>query len=162
MRSCPGANSFDECDPTLRLDSPAGTAVYSTTAGKVVAARGDFVQIASRREAAVIYYDGVTPTIEEGQYVGRGQKIAESNGRVAFGVQQFRPGGEIVNVDPSSWLAARGQRIAADYTGSGAVWCEKVRDREVVVPRPAGSACNLHEPDKGRFALLPVSVEVQR
>ncbi|HSH76037.1 MAG TPA: M23 family metallopeptidase [Longimicrobiales bacterium] len=157
---CPGVNQYNECDPTLPIDAPVGTSVYSTAAGLVVAVADDFVHIATRNEPVVLYYNGVSPTVVEGQYVGRGQTIGTSKGRVYFGVQQFVQGGGVVNVEPSSWLAARGNRIAARYTGSGGQWCEQ--KRHISVPRSAGAPCQFYEPDRAAFALLPVTIEVER
>jgi murein DD-endopeptidase MepM/ murein hydrolase activator NlpD len=160
VSGCPGVNQYNECDPTLPIEAPAGTAVYSTATGRVVAVGEDFVHIATRNEPVVLYYDGITPSVTEGQYVGRGQEIGSSRGRLYFGVQQFVQGGGVVNIEPSSWLAARGNRIASKYTGPGGQWCEQ--GRHISVPRSAGAPCQFHEPDKAAFALLPVTVEVER
>jgi hypothetical protein len=160
VANCPGPNPYNVCDPTLPIDTPQGAAVYSTATGRIVAVGADFVHVATRNEPVVLYYDGISPTVSEDQYVGRGQKIGESTGRVGFGVQQFTPGGDVVNIDPSSWLAARGNRIAGKYTGAGTQWCEQ--ERHVSVPRSSGAPCQFYEPDKAAFALLPVTVEVER
>lgn len=120
-----------------------------------------FVLVASLYEPVVVMMDGITPEpIDEGQYVGRGQKLGESLGRVYFGVTEFLPGGAAVNVDPASWLASRGQKIASKNTDPGSTWCEG--GRHIEVPVAAGRGCDLHEPDKGGFALFPVSVSVDR
>ena len=160
VSKCPGPNQYNVCDPTLPITTPQGAGVYSTATGRVVAVGADFVHIATRNEPVVLYYDGISPTIGEGQHVGRGQKIGDSLGRVNFGVQEFAPGGEIRNIDPSSWLAARGNRIAGKYTGPETQWCEE--PRHVSVPRSAGAPGQFYEPDKAMFALLPVTVEVER
>lgn len=160
VSSCPGVNQYNECDPTLPVDAPVGTGVYSTATGRVVAVGDDFVHIATRNEPVVLYYDGLVPSVREGQYVGRGQEIGTSKGRVHFGVQQFVQGGQIINVEPASWLAARGNRIAARYTGTGSQWCEQ--NRHISVPRSAGAPCQFYEPDRAAFALLPVTIEVER
>jgi len=162
VAACPGDNSYRVCDPTLRVTAPEGTNVFSTGPGRVMAVGPDFVHIALRAEPTILYYDGIAPDVREGQYVGRGQVIGVSRGRVSFGVQQFASSGVVSNVDPSSWLAARGHRIAARYTGSGSEWCAAAQGRHVTVPRSAGAACNLQEPDSADFALLPVSVEIER
>jgi hypothetical protein len=160
VAACPGKNAYNVCDPTLPIDTPDGAAVYSVVTGRVVAVGPGFVHLASRHEPVVVYYDDVLVDVGEGQYVGRGQRIGTSRGRLYFGVQQWIPGGELVNVEPASWLAARGNRIAARYTGGGSDWCEQ--RRHISVPRSAGAPCQFHEPDSSAFALLPVTVEVER
>jgi hypothetical protein len=156
---CPGGSP---CDPTLAVDTPAEEPVFATAPGRVVAIGQGYVHIAARSDPVILYYDGVLAEdgLVEGQYVGGGQRIGRSTGRIFFGVMEFAPGGEAYNVDPSSWLASRGQRIAARYTGPGTAWCEE--SRHVSVPRSAGAACQLHEPDRAKFALLPVTVEIER
>lgn len=156
---CPGGTSYGSCDPTLQISAPAGAHVYSTAQGHVVAVGPDWLHIAASHEPVVLYYDGVTPEVGEGQYVGRGQTIGASTGRTYFGVTQFSADGS-ENIDPSSWLASRGQKIAAKYTGPGTSWCEQ--GRHIQVPQAAGSACDLQEPDRPHFALLPVTVDIQR
>ena len=160
MAACPGANRYKVCDASLAIDSPSGTGVYATAGGRIAVVGDRFLQIATHDEPVVLMYDGVVPSVKEGQYVGRGQQIGQSLGRVYFGVTQFLPGGKLVKVDPSSWLASRGQKIAAAYTGPGTAWCEQGRNIEV--PASAGTPCNLHEPERGGFALLPVTVSVER
>ena len=160
VTTCPGANRYKVCDASLSIAAPVGTGVYATAGGRV-AARGDkFLQIAAHDEPVILMYDGIVPSVVEGQYVGRGQQIGQSMGQVFFSVTQFLPGGKLAKVDPSSWLAARGQKIAAHYTGAGTQWCEQ--GRHIEVPSPAGVACNLYEPERGSFALLPVTVSVER
>jgi hypothetical protein len=158
--ACPGTNRFRVCDPALAIEAAQGTPVYSTLQGRAVAVGDNFVHIASRNEPVVVMYDGITPSIVEGQYIGRGQGLGESQGRVFFSVTQFLPGGRAVRVDPSSWLASRGQRIASKYTGPGTSWCEQ--GRHIDVPASAGRPCALYEPEKAGFALLPVTVSVER
>jgi hypothetical protein len=160
VAACPGQNRYKVCDASLAIDSPAGGEVYATAGARVAAAGDKFIQLACHDEPVVLMYDGVVPSVQEGQYVGRGQVIGQSVGRVYFSVTQFLPGGKIVKVDPSSWLASRGQKIAATYTGQGTSWCEQ--GRHIEVPASAGVACNLFEPERGGFALLPVTVSVER
>jgi hypothetical protein len=160
VAACPGPNRYNICDPTLAVSAPAGTPVYSTVQGHVVAVGDRFVHIASRNESVVVMYDGIQPAVEEGQYVGRGQGLGQSLGTVYFGVTQFNPGGQAVKVDPASWLASRGQKIASKNTGAGTSWCEQ--GRHIDVPASSGRPCNLFEPEKAGFALLPVTVSVER
>jgi murein DD-endopeptidase MepM/ murein hydrolase activator NlpD len=159
VAGCPGATG-GRCDPALRVATPEGAPVYSVGSGLVVAVGPHFVHVAARNEPAVLVYEGVLPDVREGQHVGRGQRIGESGGRVAFLVTEFEVDGGAHYVDPASWLAARGQRIAARDTGAGSSWCEQ--GRHIEVPKAAGAACGLHEPARGNFALLPVSVTVER
>lgn len=159
VAGCPGG-SGGRCDPALRISSPEGTPVFSVLSGLVVAVGPHFVHVAARGEPVIVAYEGVMPDIREGQHVGRGQRIGESGGKLAFLVTEFDSGGGAHYVDPASWLAARGQRIAARDTGAGSSWCEQ--GRHIEVPKAAGSACGLHEPQRGSFALLPVTVSVER
>ena len=161
VTACPGANKYRVCDASLAIGTTAGTAVYATAGGRVVAAGDRFLHLATHDEPVILMYDGVAPSVREGQYVGRGQKIGEATGpRVYFSVTQFMPGGALQKIDPSSWLASRGQKIAAKYTGNGSSWCEQGRD--IQVPLEAGRACSLYEPDRSSFAMLPVTVSVER
>lgn len=160
VASCPGRNRFGACDPSLIISTPVDTPVYATAGGQVVAVGPHFVHISTRSETVILAYDGLRPDVVEGQNVGRGQEIGLSNGHVAFSVSGFEPGGRLVKIDPASWLASRGQRIAHKYTGPGTEWCEQ--GRHIDVPKDAGSACALYEPDKGAFALLPVTVSIER
>ena len=149
------------CDPSLAIGVPQGTAVYATAGGRVAVVGDRFLHLATHDEPVVLMYDGIVPSVKEGQYVGRGQQIGAAPGaRVYFSVTQFVPGGAAQKVDPASWLASRGQKIASTYTGPGTAWCEQ--GRTIEVPLEAGRACNLHEPDRGSFALLPVTVSVER
>jgi hypothetical protein len=161
VESCPGANRYRVCDPSLAIGVPQGTAVYATAGGRVAVVGDRFLHLATHDEPVVLMYDGIVPSVKEGQYVGRGQQIGAAPGaRVYFSVTQFVPGGAAQKVDPASWLASRGQKIASTYTGPGTAWCEQ--GRTIEVPLEAGRACNLHEPDRGSFALLPVTVSVER
>jgi hypothetical protein len=157
---CPGPNQYHVCDPTLAIDTPKDTDVYSTVSGQIIAVGHDFVHVASEHEPVVLYYDGIVPNIVEGQYVGRGQCIGTSSGRVYFGVTSFDRPGKAYHVDPASWLASRGQRVAAKDTGPGTSWCEA--GRHISVPASAGTICDLRAPDRASFALLPVTVDIQR
>jgi len=160
--ACPGTSHGGGCDPSLEIDTPAGTPVYSTASARVVAVGDHFVLVASLSEPVVLMMNGITPEpIVEGQYVGRGQKLGTAIGaHVYFSVTEFLPGGQAVAIDPASWLASRGQKIAHKNTNPGSSWCEG--GRHIEVPLAAGRGCDLHEPDKGGFALLPVSVSVDR
>jgi hypothetical protein len=161
VAACPGDGKSRICDPTLAIDTPQGSPVYSTVGGRVVAVGDDFVLVSSLYEPVVLMMSGIEPdSLVEGQYVGRGQRVGVSSGRVYFGVTEFLPGHEAASIDPSSWLASRGQRIAYKNTSEGSSWCEG--GRHIEVPLAAGRGCDLHEPDKGGFALLPVSVSVDR
>jgi len=161
VEACPGSYKDRPCDPSLVIATPQGSPVYSTVSGRVAAVGDKFVLVASLSEPVVVMVDGVVPEeLEEGQYVGRGQKIAESSGRVYFGVTEFLSGGGSVAIDPASWLASRGQKIAHKNTNPGSLWCEG--GRHIEVPQAPGRGCDLHEPQKGGFALLPVSVSIDR
>lgn len=160
LAACPGQNRYQVCDPSIVLSTPADSPVYATAGGRVVAVGADFLHVASLHEPVVLMYDGIAPSVVEGQYVGRGAQIGTSSGQVAFSVTEFLPGGGAARIDPSSWLASRGQKLAAKYTGPGTSWCEQGRNIEV--PASAGRICGFQEPERGGFALLPISVSVER
>jgi len=161
VSACPGPVRGQTCDPSLAIVTEPGTSVYSTVSGRVAAVGPGFIQVASLSEPVVLMYDRVVPgEFVEGQYVGRGQKLGESAGTIYFSVTEWQPGGELQKIDPASWLASRGQRIASKNTGKGSSWCEQ--GRHIEVPAEVGRPCNLHEPDRGAFALLPVTVTVNR
>jgi hypothetical protein len=161
VTACPGANKYKVCDASLAIGTTTGMPAYATSGGRVVAAGDRFLHIATHDEPVILMYDGVAPSVREGQYIGRGQQIGVATGpTVYFSVTQFVPGGGLQKVDPSSWLASRGQKIASTYTGNGSSWCEQGRNIEV--PLDAGRTCNLYEPDRSSFALLPVTVSVER
>lgn len=160
VAACPGQNRYKTCDASLAIDTAAGTPVFATAGGRVAAVGDKFLLLATHDEPVVLMYDGVVPSVKEGQYVGRGQQIGDSMGRVFFSVTEFVPGGGMQKVEPSAWLASRGQKIAAKNTGPGTEWCEQ--GRHIEVPASAGTPCNLFEPDRGSFALLPVTVSVKR
>jgi len=159
VEACEGKNRYDACDPTLRIAAARGTPVYATAPGTVAAAQDGFVHIVARNEPVVVMYAGVASEVRDGQHVGAGQRIGVADGTVAFGVWALADG-KLVAIPPSAWLAARGYRIATTYTGVGDKWCESVRD--VSVPATAGKACGFTVPDRGAFALLPVSVSLER
>lgn len=160
VAACPGPSGRG-CDPTLRISTPQGTPVYSVVSGRVAAVGDHFMLVGSLSEPVVVMVDGVTPdAFVEGQYVGRGERLGLSTGDVYFGVTEFLPDGSAVNIDPASFLASRGMRIASKVVNPGSSWCEG--GRHIEVPVSAARPCALNEPDKGGFALLPVSVSVNR
>jgi len=162
VAACPGTMHGSVCDPSLVISTPQGTPVYSTVGGRVVAVGDKFLLVASLYEPVILMMDGVSPLpdLVEGQYVGRGQCVGDSMGTVYFSVTEFTPDGSSVSIDPASWLASRGQKIAEKLDSRGSSWCEG--GRHIEVPVAAGRACDLHEPEKGSFALLPLSVSVDR
>lgn len=162
VEACPGDNQYDVCDPTLRITAPAGVGAYAPLSGIVAATGDNFVHIIGRHEPVIVMIDGIQPRVEEGQSVGPGQRIGTTLSQVAIGVWEIAPGEPFTmkTVDPASWLASRGMRVAAENTGSGELWCEGGRD--ITVPKSAGSACALRRPQPGKFGLLPVQVSIAR
>lgn len=158
---CAGSNQFRTCDPTLTITAPEGASVHSTVSGKVVVAGETFVQIMGGNETVILMYQGLAPTVVEGQHVGRGQKLGVAQGPVHFGVWQLRRtngGVTLDTLDPSSWLAARGMRVVQTNIGPGNLWCEA--GRHIKVPASVKRTCDLSQVDRASFALLPVSVEM--
>lgn len=160
VRRCAGdLNNFGICDPSDVIDTEVGADVFSTGSGIVAEVGPYFVNIVVENDAVVLMYAGIEPTVEKGQNVGTGQKIGTSDGVVSFAVTQFKPGGVAEYVPPSAWLAARGQKLVVNNTGSEDPYC--VGGREIIVPDQNQVNCDLHAPRKAGFALLPVSIEIQ-
>lgn len=157
---CAGTNNqFGVCDPSDVIDTEPGEKVFSTGPAEVVSVGEDYVNLVVQNEPVVLMYQGIVPTVEEGQHVGTGQKIGTSAGRVFFSVTQYTPEGRGEFVPPSAWLAVRGQELVKDNTGDTGLYC--AQGREIVVPTAAKTRCNLKSPRRAGFALLPVTVEMQ-
>lgn len=157
---CAGQNNqFGVCDPSDVIDTEPGEKVFSTGPAKVVDVGEDYVNLVVQNEAVVLMYHGIKPDVEEGQYVGTGQKIGTSSGRIFFSVTQYKPNGVAEFVPPSAWLAVRGQELVKENTGDEGAYCAK--GREIVVPTAMKTNCNLRSPRRAGFALLPVTVEMQ-
>lgn len=154
--ACPGPDSLGVCHQTVALNTPPGADVYSTGSGKVVSVGPDWVHVQVGNEPVVLFYQGIAPSVAEGTYVGRGQRLGKAAGQVAFGVWEV-VSGALVPVEPSSWLAARGYRLAVSATGTDDLWCEK--SRHILVPKAVHQGCKLKNPAASGFALLPVSIE---
>ncbi|MGP1682004.1 MAG: hypothetical protein ACTS8S_06745 [Giesbergeria sp.] len=136
-----------------------GAPVFAAGPSKVVAVGDYYVQLQVQNDAVILMYSGVAPEVEVGQHVGTGQKIATSDGEVAFSVTQYKPGMVSEYVPPSAWLAVRGLSLVKNNTGSEDPYC--VQGRDIVVPDAAQKLCNLKTPSKAGFALLPVTVELE-
>jgi len=166
IESCPGANSFGKCDPFLTLASTPGEKIFSVAPARVVAVGDTFVHLLTTNDTCVLMYVGMVPDVEEGQYVGRGQRIGivDERGSLRFSVTQLVPapaedGGIIAEtVPPSAWLAVRGFRIFVHDEGTGAEWCGG--GRRIDVPADAKLACGMRRPAGGKFGLLPIEVNL--
>lgn len=158
---CGGPNQFLVCDPTDTTSTNVGTAAFATAPAKVVAVGERFVHLAVTNEPVFLMYEGIEPSVVEGQHVGRGQKIVTATGPVAFGVWQLAPGanGPVMQVVPAAaWLAARGMKHVTKNTGPADKWCEG--GRVIHVPAAVKQACGFRQPDPAKFALLPVQIEM--
>jgi len=158
---CGGPNQFRVCDPTDTIQAPAGTPVYAVAPGKIVAVGEDFLHIVTSNDDAILMYEGLTPNVVEGQFVGRGQKLGDTSGPLNFGVWQFAPsatGAVLQQVPAGAWLAARGARHASKNTGAEDKWCEG--GRVIHVPKATADSCKFRQPDAARFALLPVQIDM--
>lgn len=148
------------CSPELSVTpSEKPATVYAVGRGRVASAGPGWVHIAVANEPVILCYTGVAPSVEADSHVGRGQPIGVASATLGFSVWEL-VGGKLLPVEPASWLAARGYRIAdslasaADHT----LWCEEAR--HLVIPKPVhGPPCNLRNPAAAGFALLPVSIE---
>lgn len=158
---CGGPNQFLVCDPTDAIGTPVSTPAYATAPAKVVAVGERFVHLAVTNEPVFLMYEGIEPSVVEGQHVGRGQKIGTATGPVAFGVWQLAPsdkGPKMQVVPAAAWLAARGMKHVIKNTGPADKWCEG--GRVIRVPANVKQACGFRQPDPAKFALLPVQIEM--
>ncbi len=161
VSSCAGSTVSGSCDPSMHIEAEKGTKVYAAGGGKVLSVGPDWMHIQVTNEPVILFYQGVTPGRKEGSHVFAGQKIGEVSGELAFGVWELTPdtgaGVDLVPVEPASWLAARGVRIAMKEEGGGGLWCTE--RRHLLVPKDAHSKCKLRNPKAAGFAPLPVSIE---
>ena len=164
LASCPGPDN-GRCQDTIALNVPAGTDVYSTGSGTVVAAGDRFVHVQLSNEPVVIHYFGLAPDVTPGQHVGNGRRLGKALGDapVEFGVTGIiKDNGPpaLVSVEPRSWLAARGYGLSVKKLPETDAWCGA--GRHITVPKAVHQAppqgCGLRNPQKAGFALLPVSV----
>ncbi len=156
VATCAGPDSLGVCHQTLAINTPPAGAVLSAGAGRVVSVGPDWVHVQVANEPVILFYRGVKPAVAEGGHLGRGQKLGEATGQVSFGVWEVIDG-QLVAIEPSSWLAARGYKIAASSSGAEDLWCEQ--RRHIVVPKAVHQQCKLKNPSAAGFALLPVSIE---
>lgn len=162
---CSGSNGYATCDPADTIQAEPGTNCYAVASGRIVAVGETFVNLLVGNETVVLMYDGIVPGVHEGQYVGRGQKIAtvDQGGTVRFSVTELIPsnapmGYSAQMVPPSGWLAARGAKHAAKDLGDGTKWCEG--GRNIQVPQDALQSCDFKRPEPGEFGLLPIEVDM--
>jgi len=162
---CSGPNGYETCDPADVVRAEPGTKAYATASGEIVVVGATFIHLLAGNEPVVLMYDGITPSVVEGQHVGRGQKLGVVNegGQVRFSVTELVQSGGPLGysaqmVPPSGWLAARGVRHAAKNTNPGSKWCEG--GRSIQVPANALEACDFKRPEPGQFGLLPIEVDM--
>jgi hypothetical protein len=156
VASCPGPDSLGVCHQTVAINTPPGSPVLSAGGGKVVSIGPDWVHVQVANEPVILFYQGVKPSVGLGANLWRGQKLGDASGQVSFGVWEII-NGALLAIEPSSWLAARGYRIAGSSTGPEDLWCEQ--RRHILVPKSAHQTCKLKNPSAAGFALLPVSIE---
>jgi len=159
LAACPGPDGHGTCKNTLQLDVPPNSPVLSVGAGLVVSSGPTWVHVQPENEAVVLYYAGISPSVSDGQHVGRGQPLGTSAGRFEFGVEQIvLPDGAdpyLEPVEPASWLAVRGFRVASSLE-EDSLWC--AQGRTIGVPASAHGGCDLQQPTAGGLTLLPIAV----
>lgn len=154
---CAGPVNPNACDVTMTVRQSGGAEddVYSVVKGEVISVGPDWVHVQALNEPVVLGYFGLDPSVEMGARVGRGQPIGLA-AEVSFGVWEMKPGGALIAIEPASWLASRGLRVASTLDEVD-LWCEQ--GRKIVVPREVHSRCPMELPQEAGFALLPVSVK---
>jgi len=165
IASCPGPDESGACQDTLALDTAPGEPVYNVAGGEVVSVGDTWVHVQVRNEPVILHYFGLKPSVTPGRHVWTGQRIGETGHTLEFGVTELVPestGAALVSVEPRSWLAARGLSLSRKRLSAEGLWCGP--GRHILVPQPVHSTstgCGLKTPDRGGFALLPVSVTEQ-
>jgi hypothetical protein len=161
ISTCAGSSPSGGCDPSMRIQAEKGAKIFATGGGKVLSVGPDWIHIQVSNEPVILFYQGLKPSRGEGSHVFAGQKIGEASGEVLFGVWELTPdkgaGVDLVPVEPASWLAARGMRVAMKDESDKNLWCAE--RRHLVVPKDAHGKCKLRNPRAAGFALLPVSIE---
>lgn len=156
IAACPGQEGAI-CEQTIELTTAKGADVYSVGSGTVLAAGPDFVHAAVDNEPVVLFYDGMATTVKPGSSLWRGQPVGTSPGRFRFGVWAIKPDGSLSPLEPASWLASRGYKVAGSLDAkSEALWCGK--GRQLSIPKTVHGTCKLGMPQAASFALLPVSI----
>ncbi len=154
IHRCEGPNQFGVCDPSITIDVNAGDKLYAAASGKIVSVGEDYLHILVMNERVILMYHGVKPLVQVGQYVGLGQAVGDSQGRVYFSVTAQTDTARVL-VSPSAWLAERGVKVLLKDHSDGTLWCAQGRDIRV----PAEPVCDLSLPEPSDFALLPIRIE---
>lgn len=165
ITECPGSSRG--CELTLGIRSATGPApVYSLVSGTVSrVVPGSVVEIASAVEPVIVSYVGALELNAAGVQIAPGQavRVGQVLGRAAsigLAVAQLTrlADGRIamVPIEPASWLASRGLRVATTLT-PGMQWCQG--GRTLVVPAEA-ARCGMRIADPPGFSLLPVNVRL--
>jgi len=161
VTSCAGGSS---CAPTLRIQSATGalSPVYSLVSGIVTRMTENRIEIVSKTEPVIIAYVGpliATAGVTPGEHVHAGDVLGQATSielavaelvRLADGSLSLAP------LDPSSWLAVRGLRVATRPSPS-LEWC--AGGRRLAIPQDV-ARCGLRLPEPSGFSLLPVSVQL--
>lgn len=158
--SCPGDSG---CSPALGIRPEGGTTiVYAVTSGTVVIGGSGLTVVSDREPVMVSYGPAVGQLlVASGAHVGVGAPIAVMR-EVAFSVTEIArsDAGAVTfrQLEPSSWLASRGMRIAAKGDAKGTLWC--TQGRKIVLPQ-AVTRCGMRLPAPSAALLLPVSVTME-
>lgn len=161
--ACPGKPS-GTCTPNMTISgTPGPVPVYAITSGTAAITSDGILSIASDREPIVVTYGPGASQIfvGSGQHVMLGQEVAVM-GTVQLSVTElvrendgsitFRP------IDPASYLAARGLKIAQSGNTPSGLWC--THGRNITVPTDT-LACGIKLPEPSALMLLPVTVTTE-
>lgn len=145
--------------PMLIQPESGSTIAYALSSGVAVFSKGGLSVVSDREPVIIGYGPSVAePLVASGKTVGIGTPLAVVRAveltvteilRAPSGAVSFR------SIEPASWLAARGLRIAAKGNAPGELWCTK--GRKIVLPQKV-SSCGSHIPEPSAALLLPVSV----
>lgn len=160
---CPG-KAGGSCSPSMVVTgTPGAVPVYALTSGMAAITSDGILSIASDREPIVVSYGPGAAQIfvQTGQHVMLGQEVAVM-GQVHLSITElvrendgsitFRP------IDPASYLAARGLKIAQSGNTPSGLWC--THGRNITVPTET-LGCGVKLPAPSALMLLPVTVTTE-
>ena len=151
------------CNSPMVIQPEGGTTtVFALTSGTVAVSKTGLVLVSDREPVMIGYGPGIGQLlVQSGASVGIGTPLAVMRQveltvteiiRSASGAISARP------LEPASWLASSGLKIAAKGNAQGTLWC--THGRKIVLPAKVAQ-CGTRLPAPSAALLLPVSVTME-